>query len=58
VWLLEELGVEYELKTYKRDPKTARADPALAKLHPLGKALLYLKWMAKLWQKVGSLLTT
>ncbi len=38
LWLLEELGVEYELKIYKRDPQTSLAPPELSKLHPLGKA--------------------
>lgn len=38
VWLLEELGLDYELKIYERDPKTMRADPALREAHPLGKS--------------------
>ncbi len=38
LWLLEELGVPYELKEYKRDPKTLRATPALKEVHPLGKS--------------------
>ena len=38
LWLLEELGVPYELKEYKRDPKTLRATPALREVHPLGKS--------------------
>ena len=38
LWLLEELGVEYKLKIYKRDPQTSLAPPELTKLHPLGKA--------------------
>ncbi|MEM7268645.1 MAG: glutathione S-transferase family protein [Pseudomonadota bacterium] len=38
VWLLEELGLDYELKVYERDPKTMRADPALRDAHPLGKS--------------------
>jgi glutathione S-transferase len=38
LWLLEELGVPYELKLYKRDPKTMLAPPELAKIHPLGKS--------------------
>lgn len=37
LWALEELGLDYELKTYKRD-KNFRADPALKKVHPLGKS--------------------
>lgn len=38
LWLLEELGVPYEIRHYKRDPKTSLAPPELLKIHPLGKA--------------------
>ena len=38
LWLLEELGVPYELVTYKRDPATSLAPPALQQIHPLGKS--------------------
>jgi glutathione S-transferase len=38
LWLLEELGVPYEIEHYKRDPKTSLAPPELLKIHPLGKA--------------------
>ena len=38
LWLLEELGLAYELKLYKRDPKTSLAPPELKRVHPLGKA--------------------
>jgi len=38
LWLLEELGVKYEVKRYARDPKTQLAPPELRKIHPLGKA--------------------
>ncbi|HEY8025192.1 MAG TPA: glutathione S-transferase [Burkholderiaceae bacterium] len=38
LWLLEELGLPYELKRYERDPKTALAPPALLAVHPLGKS--------------------
>ncbi|MFC0820481.1 MULTISPECIES: glutathione S-transferase family protein [Pseudomonadota] len=38
VWLLEELGVPYEVKNFEREPIT-RAAPAIFKtLHPLGKS--------------------
>lgn len=37
LWALEELGLPYEIKTYKRD-KNMRADPALKQIHPLGKS--------------------
>jgi glutathione S-transferase len=38
VWLLEELGVPYEIKRYARDPKTSLAPPELLAVHPLGKS--------------------
>jgi len=38
LWLLEELGVPYELVKYQRDPKTDLAPPELQKIHPLGKS--------------------
>lgn len=37
LWLLEELGIPYELKTYKRG-KDKLADPKLREIHPLGKS--------------------
>jgi glutathione S-transferase len=40
VWLLEELGVDYELVHYERDAVTRRAPPALRAVHPLGKSPL------------------
>lgn len=38
VWLFEELGLRYEIKRYKRDPKTMLAPSELRAVHPLGKA--------------------
>jgi glutathione S-transferase len=38
LWLLEELGVPYEIVRYDRDPKTQLAPPELQKVHPLGKS--------------------
>ena len=38
LWLLEELGVPYEVKRYERDRKTMLAPPALLEVHPLGKS--------------------
>ena len=38
LWLLEELGLPYELKLYRRDPKTMLAPPELRAVHPLGKS--------------------
>jgi glutathione S-transferase len=37
-WLLEELGVPYEIKHHKRDPETRLAPPELKQVHPLGKS--------------------
>jgi glutathione S-transferase len=38
LWLLEELGLDYELKLYQRDPKTLLAPASLRAIHPLGKS--------------------
>jgi glutathione S-transferase len=38
LWLLEELGVPYEVKRYERDAKTMLAPPELLAVHPLGKS--------------------
>ena len=38
LWLLEELGLDYEVRRYSRDPKTMLAPPELARIHPLGKS--------------------
>ena len=38
LWLLEELGQEYEIKKYERDAQTMRAPASLRAVHPLGKA--------------------
>lgn len=38
LWLLEELGLPYEIKRYQRDPETMLAPPELLKIHPLGKS--------------------
>ena len=38
VWLLEELGADYEIKRYGRDKQTGLAPPELLDVHPLGKA--------------------
>jgi glutathione S-transferase len=40
LWLLEELGVPYDIKRYQRDPKTMLAPPELKAVHPLGKSPL------------------
>jgi glutathione S-transferase len=38
LWLLEELGLDYEIKKYQRDPKTMLAPPELKAVHALGKS--------------------
>jgi glutathione S-transferase len=38
LWLLEELGLPYEIKRYQRDAKTMLAPPELKRVHPLGKS--------------------
>ena len=38
LWLLEELGLPYEIKKYQRDAKTMLAPPELTRVHPLGKS--------------------
>jgi glutathione S-transferase len=40
LWLLEELELPYEVRRYRRDPKTMLAPPELRKVHPLGKSPL------------------
>jgi hypothetical protein len=37
-WLLEELGVPYEIRHDRRDPATMRAPRELYEVHPLGKS--------------------
>ena len=38
LWLLEELGVDYEIKQYMRNPQTLRAPAELRAVHPLGRS--------------------
>jgi glutathione S-transferase len=38
LWLLEELGLPYEIKHYQRNAKTMLAPPELLQVHPLGKS--------------------
>jgi glutathione S-transferase len=38
VWLMEELGVQYEIVPYQRDATTNLAPPELKAVHPLGKS--------------------
>ncbi|MDG2532994.1 glutathione S-transferase [Sphingomonas sp. HITSZ_GF] len=38
LWLLEELGLPYEVKRYQRNKATMLAPPELKRVHPLGKS--------------------
>ena len=38
LWMLEELGVAYQIQRYQRDAKTMLAPAALRRVHPLGKS--------------------
>ncbi|WP_313002210.1 glutathione S-transferase [Brevundimonas sp.] len=38
LWLLEELGLPYEVRRYERDPASMLAPPELRAVHPLGKS--------------------
>jgi glutathione S-transferase len=38
LWLLEEIGLPYEIKHYQRDKQTMLAPPELRAVHPLGKS--------------------
>nr|WP_314527308.1 glutathione S-transferase [uncultured Brevundimonas sp.] len=38
LWLLEELGLDYEVVRYERNPGNRLAPPELLKIHPLGKS--------------------
>jgi glutathione S-transferase len=38
LWLLEELGLPYDIKHYQRDAQTRLAPPQLKAVHPLGKS--------------------
>ena len=38
LWMLEEVGLSYEVKRYQRDRRTMLAPPELKRVHPLGKS--------------------
>lgn len=40
LWLLEELGVDYDIVAYQRDAESNLAPPELKQVHPLGKSPL------------------
>ena len=40
LWMLEEIGLDYQIKHYQRDPQTMLAPAELRQVHPLGKSPL------------------
>ncbi|WP_130800370.1 glutathione S-transferase N-terminal domain-containing protein, partial [Streptomyces otsuchiensis] len=36
LWMLEEIGIDYQIKRYLRDPQTMLAPAELRQVHPLG----------------------
>jgi glutathione S-transferase len=40
LWLMEELGLDYQIRHYQRDAETSLAPPELLAIHPLGKSPL------------------
>jgi len=38
LWMLEEIGLDYQIQRYERDPQTLLAPAELRKVHPLGKS--------------------
>lgn len=40
LWMLEEIGIDYQIKHYQRDPQTMLAPAELRQVHPLGKSPL------------------
>lgn len=38
LWMLEELGLPYEIRRYERNRRTMLAPPELRRIHPLGKS--------------------
>ena len=55
LWLLEELGVPYEVRHYQRDAVTNLAPPELKAIHPLGKSPL-LEDSGRVIQESGAIL--
>jgi glutathione S-transferase len=51
LWLLEELGLPYEIEKYERDPKTMLAPASLRKVHPLGKSGAILEYLVETYGK-------
>jgi glutathione S-transferase len=57
LWLLEELGLEYAVVAYKRDPKTLAAPESLRSVHPLGKAPVVIDG-DRTWAESGAIVET
>jgi glutathione S-transferase len=57
LWLLEELGLEYSVVPYRRDPKTLAAPASLRSVHPLGKAPVVTDGDST-WAESGAVLET
>jgi glutathione S-transferase len=55
LWLLEELGLVYEVKRYDRNPQTRLAPPDLKAIHPLGKSPL-LERDGKIYAESGAII--
>ena len=60
LWLLEELGLPYEIKHYQRDAKTMLAPPELRAVHPLGQVASdhrrpcwQRRWQSNPWRRHG-----
>lgn len=55
LWLLEELGLVYEVKRYDRNPQTRLAPPDLKAIHPLGKSPI-LERDGKIYAESGAII--
>lgn len=57
LWLLEELGLPYQIVRYQRDARTLLAPPELRKVHPLGKSPV-VEWDGTVLAESGAILET
>jgi len=57
LWLLEELGLDYEVTTWERDRRSLRAPAGLRDVHPLGKAPV-LQIEGRTWAETGPIVET
>lgn len=53
-WLLEELGVEFTVQNFEREPVTRAAPPIFKTLHPLGKAPV-IEDKGEIWAESGGI---